>query len=170
MFLHLSGPLVAGPFVAAANILDTSARLHPLHAIGLNILVGLNGPVGRDRPVRLDRLVVLDMSGFACLDALNILVALDSLDSLHALCAFAELHGAALRPTQGLDALEIPSADIAELLLEIRVLERRVAMHRVEPPGLPGDGSNGAPVKSAVEDGVGLDRCEAGMPPVVAVP
>ena len=102
MFFHLAGPLVAGPFVAAANILDTIARPHPLDAVGLNVLVGLNGLVGRDRPVRLDRLVVLDMSGFACLDALNILVALDSLDSLdslHALRPFAELHGAGLRPT-----------------------------------------------------------------------
>src|SRR5262249_8468475 len=116
MLLALAGvPVVAGPFVAGADILDT-ARLHTLSAVALNILVGLDGLVGRDRPVRLYRLVVLDV-GVACLDPLNILVALDSLDSLHSLRTFAELC-TGLRSAQGLDALEIPCADITELLLE----------------------------------------------------
>src|SRR5690349_12818289 len=105
MLLSLAGvPVVAGPFVAGADILDTT-RLHTLNAVALNILVGLNGLVGRDRPVRLYRLVALDVGGVACLDPLNILVALDSSDSLDTLRALAEL-GTGLRSTQGLDALE----------------------------------------------------------------
>ena len=178
LLFHLAGP---GSFVAPADILDTIARLHPLDAAGLNVLialnvfVALNRFVGRDRPGGLNCLVVLDVR-VGGLDPLNVFVALNSLDSfdslhtLDTLCAFADLHGAGLRSTQGLDALQVSRADIAELLLEICVPERRVAMHRVEPPGLPGDGSDGAPVKSAVEDGVGLDRRETGMSPVVAVP
>ena len=121
----VAGSLVAGSFVAAADILDTIARPRPLDAAGLNVLVGLYGLVGRDRPRSLKGLVILDVGGVARSDPLNIFVALNSLgsfNSLHTmdtLCAFAALHGAGLRPTQGLDALEIPRADIAELLLEI---------------------------------------------------
>src|SRR5262249_40510838 len=48
--------------------------------------------------------------------------------------------------------------------------ELRVAMHRVKPPRLRGAGSNGDSVKSAVEDGIGLDCAEARMSPVVTVP
>ena len=63
-------------------------------------------------------------------------------------------------------------ADIAELFLEVRVLELRVAVRRIELPRLktPGAGRDGDPVKSAVEGGIGLDRGVAGMPPIVAVP
>jgi hypothetical protein len=84
-------------------------------------------------------------------------------------CTFAELR-AGLRPAQGLDALKVSRADIAELLLKIRILELRIAMHCVELPGLRGAGSDSDPVKFAVEGGIGLDRGEAGMSPVVAVP
>src|SRR6185369_7432224 len=165
MLLELAGTFVA-TFVARADRRDTIARLHALHAVALNVLVGLNGPVGLDRLARLNRLVVLDVDGLARLDSLDVFAALDS---LHALRTFAELR-AGLRPAQGLDALKVSRADIAELLLKIRILELRIAMHCVELPGLRGAGSDSDPVKFAVEGGIGLDRGEAGMSPVVAVP
>src|SRR5689334_5003827 len=153
MLLDLAGIPVPGSLVPRTRI-DRLNAVRRLYAVALNVLVGL------------DCFVRLDMRGVARLDALDIFVALDS---LHALCALAELR-AGLRPAQGLDALQISRADAAELPLKARVLELRVAMRRVEPPRLRGAGSDGDPVKSAVEDGIGLDRAEAWMSPVVTVP
>src|SRR6187455_1344443 len=126
MLLELAGTFVA-TFVARADRLDTIARLHALDAVALNVLVGLNGPVGLDCLARLNRFVVLNVDGFARLDSLDVFAALDSLHTLNALRTFAELR-AGLRPAQGLD--------VAELLLKIRILELRIAMHCVELPGL----------------------------------
>lgn len=167
MFLVLAGILVA-TLVAPAGRLDTVARLHALGAAALNVLVILDGLVALDGLVGLNRLVVLDMGGVARLESLNVFVGLDSLNALRAL---TELR-AGLRSVQGLDALHISRADIAELFLEVRVLELRVAVRRIELPRLktPGAGRDGDPVKSAVEGGIGLDRGVAGMPPIVAVP
>src|SRR6187455_2570298 len=158
MFLALAGiPVVT--LVAPAGRLDTIARLHALGTAALNV------------PVSLDGLVVLDMGGVARLESLNVFVGLDSLHTLNALRALTELR-AGLRSVQGLDALHISRADIAELFLEVRVLELRVAVRRIELPRLktPGARRDGDPVKSAVEGGIGLDRGVAGMPPIVAVP
>lgn len=173
MFLVLAGILVA-TLVAPAGRLDTVARLHALGTAALNVLVSLDGLVALDGLVGLNRLVVLDMGGVARLESLNVFVGLDSLHTLNALRALRALTElrAGLRSVQGLDALHISRADIAELFLEVRVLELRVAVRRIELPRLktPGAGRDGDPVKSAVEGGIGLDRGVAGMPPIVAVP
>src|SRR6478736_3747393 len=107
MFLVLAGILVA-TLVAPAGRLDTVARLYALGAAALNVLV---------------------MGGVARLESLNVFVGLDSLHTLNAVRALTKLR-AGLRSVQGLDALHISRADIAELFLEVRVLELRVAVRR----------------------------------------
>jgi hypothetical protein len=179
MFLELAGAFVATTtLVPSADRLHTIARPHALgSAVALNILVGLNGLVALDRSGRLNRLVILDVGGLARLDALNVFAALDSkvfaaLPALNALRAFAELHRAGLWPPQGLDALDVPHADIAELPLKVGILERYSAVRSVEFPGLelPGVGRDGDSVKFAVENVIGLNSGVTGMSPVVPVP
>ena len=72
----------------------------------------------------------------------------------------------------GLDALAASCTDIAELPLQIRVLERHIgAMSRVEPPVLElaptGDVDS---VEPAVKGSVGLDRGVTPVSPIVVVP
>jgi hypothetical protein len=73
----------------------------------------------------------------------------------------------------GLDALDAScTADIAELPLQIRVLERHIgAMRRVEPPvlELPPTGDVDS-VEPAVKGSVGLDRGVTPVSPIVVVP
>ena len=72
----------------------------------------------------------------------------------------------------GLDALDASCTDIAELPLQIRVLERHIgAMSRVEPPvlELPPTGDVDS-VKPAVKGSVGLDRGVTPVSPIVVVP
>ena len=73
----------------------------------------------------------------------------------------------------GLDALDAScTADIAELPLQIRVLERHIgAMRRVEPPvlELPPTGDVDS-VEPAVKGSVGLDRGVTSVSPIVVVP
>jgi hypothetical protein len=72
----------------------------------------------------------------------------------------------------GLDALDASCTDIAELPLQIRVLERHIgAMSRVEPPvlELPATGDVDS-VEPAVKGSVGLDRGVTSVSPIVVVP
>ena len=73
----------------------------------------------------------------------------------------------------GLDALDAScTADIAELPLQICVLERHIgAMRRVEPPvlELPATGDVDS-VEPAVKSSVGLDRGVTPVSPIVVVP
>ena len=72
----------------------------------------------------------------------------------------------------GLDALDASCTDIAELPLQIRVLERHIgAMSRVEPPvlELPPTGDVDL-VEPAVKGSVGLDRGVTSVSPIVVVP
>ena len=73
----------------------------------------------------------------------------------------------------GLDALDAScAADIAELPLQICVLERHIgAMRRVEPPvlELPATGDVDS-VEPAVKGSVGLDRGVTSVSPIVVVP
>ena len=72
----------------------------------------------------------------------------------------------------GLDALDASCTDIAELPLQIRVLERHIgAMSRVEPPvlELPATGDVDS-VEPAVKGCVGLDRGVTSVSPIVMVP
>ena len=72
----------------------------------------------------------------------------------------------------GLDALDASCTDIAELPLQIRVLERHIgAMRRVEPPvlELPPTGDVDS-VEPAVKGSVGLDRGVTPVSPIVVVP
>src|SRR5262245_12310084 len=72
----------------------------------------------------------------------------------------------------GLDALDASRTDIAELSLQIRVLERHIgAMSRVEPPvlELPRTGYVDS-VEPAVKGSVGLDRAVTSVSPIIVVP
>jgi hypothetical protein len=72
----------------------------------------------------------------------------------------------------GLDALAASCTDIAELPLQVRVLERHIgAMSRVEPPvlELPPTGDVDS-VEPTVKGSVGLDRGVTSVSPIVVVP
>ena len=117
-----------------------------------------------DSFVVLETLALNVLDAFARLNALKAFVALDTLNTLWALDALD-------RPGT-LDALNVLAANTSELLLQIHILELHVAVvRRVEFPilELPAPAKIHL-VEFAVQHGVGLDRREPAVSPIVVVP
>ena len=135
---------LAFAFVALASLnpLDASASLHPLDLFAS--LDTLRAFIGLDT-----------LDALARLDPLDALAGLDSLD------AFARL-----------DALDAFAAEVAVLLLKIRILELHAAvMSPVEFPVLELPTTTDVDfVEFAVERGVRLDRRKPTVSPIVVVP
>ena len=116
-------------------------------------------------------LLLLLLLAFLLLLALLLLLLLLLALLLHLLLTL--LFNLSLAGLDALDALDAScTADIAELPLQIRVLERHIgAMRRVEPPvlELPPTGDVDS-VEPAVKGSVGLDRGVTPVSPIVVVP
>src|SRR6476660_8432786 len=150
--IHLLATDHPGVFVAPTGTDVLVASLDVLVA-GLNVgnvFIGLDS---------LHALVVLET--LAALNVLDTLVRLDTLGTLDA-----------LNRSGTLNALHVLAASISELLLQIYILELHVAVVRgIEFPVLELAAAGEIHlVEFAVQHGVGLDRRETAVSPIVVVP
>ncbi len=146
------------------HCLDTLARLHPLnvriHSLGALRLASLHAIAGLNALNILVGFIALD--GLARLDPLGACAGLHFLRSLRAFAGLSRLDAltnlGSLRRAATLDALNSLRVHIAELPLEVRVLERHSGtMRGVEFPILELPASSDVhPVEPAVKNGIGL--------------
>src|SRR5262249_40381230 len=154
---------------ASLYVLDSFASLASLDMIAS--LYVLDAFASLDT---FDAFIGLDsFDAFASLDSFDAFVSLNPLDSfsgLDSLNSFAGLNP--LNFFAGLDSLDSFAAEIAELLLQLCILELHAAMmSRVEFPVLELPATTDVHfVELAVQHGVGLDRRKPAVSPVVVVP
>src|SRR5262245_24574095 len=141
---------------------------------GINVLVASLDVLVTGLNVRNVFVRRYSLNALVVLKALAALDVLDAFVRLHALQGFVALNSLdTLNRFGTLNALNVPRACISELMLQIYVLELHVAVvRRIEFPALELAAATGKihPVESTVQRGVGLDRRETAVSPIVVVP